>query len=373
MSNWLTYSPTSGQGNGIITITADTLSTLENRVATIIASNSQYGVSDSVLITQYKASPTLLTPLTFNILSAGTINWTASGSLTKTIEYKLNDGEWTSITSNTGSSAPTITVNSGDKLQFRGNNTQYATGYSVYNTFSGSTASFEVEGNIMSLIYGDDFKNNSTINEDENNYTFVSLFRECANLVSAENLVLPATTLAPYCYYGMFFWCTSLTTAPKLPATTLATECYLGMFDNCTSLTTAPELPATTLKYGCYSGMFAGCTSLTTAPSVLPATTLANGCYGRMFVYCTSLTTAPELPATTLADGCYGNMFRNCYNLNYIKCLATDISATNCTSDWVLGVASTGTFVKNPNMKIWPVDENWYDGIPRGWTVTNAS
>ena len=55
-------------------------------------------------------------PLTFNILSAGTINWTASNSsITKTIDYKLNDGGWTPITSNTGSSAPTITVNSGDK------------------------------------------------------------------------------------------------------------------------------------------------------------------------------------------------------------------------------------------------------------------
>ena len=371
MSNWLTYSPTSGHGNGIITITADTLSSLENRVATIIASNSQYGVSDSVLITQYKASPTLLTPLTFNILSAGTINWKASStSIAKTIDYKLNDNEWVSITSNTGESAPTITVNSGDKIQFRGNNEQYATSYSVCNSFGGSTASFEVEGNIMSLIYGDDFKNNSTISST---YAFTELFRECANLVSAENLVLPATTLAPYCYRGMFFWCKSLTTAPKLPATTLATECYLGMFDGCTSLTTAPELPATTLRYGCCSGMFAGCTSLTKAPSVLPASTLADGCYSSMFTYCTSLTTAPELPATTLADGCYGNMFRNCYNLNYIKCLATDISATNCTSDWVYGVASTGTFVKNPNMKIWPVDENWYDGIPKGWTVKNAS
>ena len=39
MSDWLTYSPISGHGNGIITITADTLSSLEDRVATIIASN----------------------------------------------------------------------------------------------------------------------------------------------------------------------------------------------------------------------------------------------------------------------------------------------------------------------------------------------
>jgi hypothetical protein len=34
----------------------------------------------------------------------------------------------------------------------------------------------------------------------------------------------------------MFYGCTSLTTAPVLPATTLATYCYSSMFDGCTSL-----------------------------------------------------------------------------------------------------------------------------------------
>ena len=307
-------------------------------------------------------------PLTFNILSAGTINWTASNTdIAKTIDYKLNGGEWVSITSNTGSSAPTITVNSGDKLQLRGNNAQYATGFLVYNSFGGSTASFEVEGNIMSLICGDDFKNKLTISRA---YTFTGLFRECANLVSAENLILPATTLANDCYYNMFSNCISLTTAPKLPATTLADSCYLQMFYDCTSLTTAPELPATTLADRCYSNMFMDCTSLITVPSnLLPATTLARNCYLSMFNGCTSLTTAPELPATTLVDGCYQYMLYNCTRLNYIKCLATDISATNCTRNWVSGVASTGTFVKASSMTSWSTSP---DGIPSGWTVQDA-
>lgn len=304
--------------------------------------------------------------LTFNILSDGTINWTASdASIAKTIEYKLNDGEWTSIISNTGSSAPTITVNSGDKIQFRGNNAQYANSFN-YNLFGGSTASFEAEGNIMSLIYGDDFKNNSTISSA---YTFYGLFDECTNLVSAENLILPATTLTENCYSNMFYGCTSLTAAPKLPATTLAKECYDYMFYNCSSLTVAPELPATTLASHCYNCMFTYCTSLTTAPSVLPATTLVPYCYNKMFRYCASLTTAPALPATTLAPYCYQHMFQGCTSLNYIKCLAEDISATYCTGYWVDGVASTGTFVKNPNMTSWLTG---HSGIPTGWTVQDA-
>ena len=385
---------------------------------TLTASYS--GLTATGNVTVYQAADLSMEPLTFNILSAGTINWKASNSaFTKTIEYKLNDNEWVSITSNKGSSAPSITVTKGDKIQFKGNNAQYATGSSAYNSFGGS-APFEPEGNIMSLIYGDDFKNNLIISST---YAFYGLFRDCTKFVSAKNLILPATTLANYCYNSMFRNCTSLKTAPELPATDLAERCYSDMFSNCTSLitapkelpattladycytgmfydcrklttaptlpattltkycyqsmfysctslTTAPELPATSLARGCYYEMFHSCTSLTTAPKELPATTLVDYCYYAMFLGCTSLTTAPkELPATTLTKCCYQSMFYSCKSLNYIKCLATNISAYNCTSGWVNNVASTGTFVKNPDMTSWSTGVN---GIPTGWTVQNA-
>ena len=113
--------------------------------------------------------------------------------------------------------------------------------------------------------------------------------------------------------------------------------------------------------------MFDGCTSLTTAPE-LPATTLAKRCYYRMFSGCTALTTAPELPATTLESYCYGYMFDGCSKLNYIKMLATDISASNCLYEWVDGVASSGTFVKNADMNSLPTGMS---GIPSGWVVVD--
>jgi hypothetical protein len=140
------------------------------------------------------------------------------------------------------------------------------------------------------------------------------------------------------------------------------------MFRGCTSLTTAPELPATTMAIYCYADMFAGCTSLTTAPE-LPATTLASQCYYCMFQGCTSLTSAPVLPATTLVERCYCYMFQGCTNLNYIKCLTTNISASNCTYNWVRNVAASGTFVKASSMTSWTTDNN---GIPANWTVQDA-
>ena len=88
-----------------------------------------------------------------------------------------------------------------------------------------------------------------------------------------------------------------------------------------------------------------------------------------MFQYCNSLTTAPELPATTLAKSCYSSMFECCNALNYIKMLATDISATDCLSSWVYSVSKTGTFIKNAAMTSLPTGES---GIPSGWTVQDA-
>ena len=197
------------------------------------------------------------------------------------------------------------------------------------------------------------------------------MFNNCTILTTAP--ALSATTLADNCYNAMFNGCSSLTTAPELPATTLSSGCYYYMFQNCTRLTTAPELPATTLANDCYRYMFNNCTILTTAPA-LSATTLADNCYQYMFQNCTSLTTAPELPATTLASSCYSYMFQRCKSLNYIKAMFTTTPSSTYTSNWVSGVASSGTFVMNSAA-------SWNTGTtacgistyPCNWTVQTAS
>ncbi len=125
----------------------------------------------------------------------------------------------------------------------------------------------------------------------------------------------------------------------------------------------------TSIERRCINGLFQDCTGLVDAGDmVLPATTLSYWCYSFMFLGCTSLTTAPVLPAATLDADSYYGMFYGCSSLNYIKCLATDISATNCTYNWVVNVAPTGTFVKELSMNDWTVGVS---GIPSGWTVKN--
>ena len=304
---------------------------------------------------------------------------------TNTCQYCVDgDGNWIDLPSGT----TTQSINQGQTLSFKGNLTPAS--YTGIGTFT-INKKCNLEGNCMSMLFGDYAANNNNLYGKD--YAFYYLFSGCTTIIEVSETFLPATTLvsncyqymfrgctslttapelpatrlANNCYNRMFYGCTSLTTAPVLPATTSSINCYNSMFYGCTSLTTAPELPATTLAGSCYISMFAGCTSLTTAP-VLPATTLVSNCYNSMFSGCTSLTTAPELPATTLDSKCYQYMFKDCSNLNYIKMLATDISASSCLTDWVLGVSSTGTFVKNPDMTSLPIG---VDGIPSGWTVVD--
>lgn len=162
-----------------------------------------------------------------------TIIWkTSYTGLVKTISASTDNGStWTEYTS-TNEGTTIATLNTGDKVLVKGTNETYANSTSNYNRFL-SNNSFIAYGNIMSLISGDSFENADTLT---GTYTFIGLFKEATGLTSAENLILPATTLATYCYYDMFRGCTSLTTAPELPATTLVNNCYRQMFQGCTSL-----------------------------------------------------------------------------------------------------------------------------------------
>ena len=263
-----------------------------------------------------QTSVTNATPLTLRAITAGTVkvNDPKSG-----MQYTLNGGAKTALTETT-----TINVAVGDKVAFYGSGTTI-TSYAG-TTISGGTALCTASGNIMSLVDEAGYNTNTTIPA---NNAFQDLFKENTTLISAGELLLPATTLKNLCYYALFRNCTSLTAAPALPATTLAQQCYQGMFVGCASLTAAPALPATTLATLCYYCMFQNCTSLTTAPA-LNATTLANRCYEYMFQNCSSLTTAPALPATTMTTRCYMGMFYGCSSLTEAPELPATTLATIC-------------------------------------------
>lgn len=227
-----------------------------------------------------------LLPLTFEILTGGTINFRHNRTLfgdvgNLTVQYQINNGTWTNLTSSTGGTS--IQVASGDVVKFRGDNATYSTLPLSYTTFSGSTASFNLCGNIMSLIDSTGFTGMSVVSSE---YCFNRLFAN-TRVYTAEDLVLPATIIAQHA--------------------------YTSMFQDCIYLTKSPELPV------------------------------------------------PELTAN-----CYDEMFNGCVRLAHIRCYATNISALNCTYNWVQDVAASGTFVKHTMMNDWTTGNN---GIPTGWVV----
>lgn len=273
-------------------------------------------------LTQFK--PEGKSYLTFSSPSSFTL---AVNDATKhwdgTLEYFSSDKTWTIWD---GTTTLSSVDNDGDNvLYLRGTgNTVIIGDREDYRWFL-TGSDIKCIGNIENLLdYATVKAGNHPILAD---YCYYSMFYNCTSLTQAP--ALPATTLANYCYQSMFRDCTNLTQAPALPATTLAADCYHSMFAGCTSITQAPALPATTLAMSCYHSMFSGCTSITQAPALL-ATTLAVSCYRSMFYNCTNLTQASDLPATTLADYCYYRLFNGCTALTQAPVLPATTLADYC-------------------------------------------
>ena len=276
-----------------------------------------------------------------------TIGSAVTSAQLSSISYSTDNGvTWNTTTVDNTTQAISVTLNNGQKAMWKGLGLCMASGYNnetQWSIFTG-TKQHIVYGNIASLLFGDDFTGQFVLPAGTNNgRNYQSLFRGNAYLVSAENLVIPFTTLQNNCYASMFQSCTSLTVGPELPAMSMTQYCYSSMFRYCGSLISAPVLPSLTMSYACYSSMFQGCTSLPQSP---------------------------ELPAPTLVSTCYQAMFSGCSSLSEVTCLATNVSATNCTANWLNGVASTGTFHKATGSVNW---NSGSSGIPSGWNVEGVS
>ena len=246
--------------------------------------------------------------LTFTALESGTFRFSGNTyEYGNSIWYSVDDGiTWTYLTNNTN----TPTIAAGEKIMWKGNGSIPGSSTGMGHFYS--TGDFNIEGNIMSLVYSDNYSGQTSLTGL--NYVFKGLFSG-TKVVDASNVLLPATTLSTGCYHSMFSYCWKLTGAPVLPATVLSNECYESMFESCGSLVTAPVLQATTLLYRSYAVMFSGC-----------------------------------------------------YSLNYIKCLATSLYGESSTLIWVNSVSNTGTFVKATSMNDWTSGLN---GTPEGWSIIN--
>lgn len=182
--------------------------------------------------------------LTMTILSGGTIMFGHHGGYPEgptpdafygAIEYKVNDGSWTTLCSS--SQTNYFTVQANDVVKLRGDAkiiSQYPSFGTCYyslpdedwdgfmNNFSGSTASFNLSGNILSMEYGSGFTG------------------QTVSHLGWEG-------------YGYLFASTNVIDARDMEVSTLIN--LIGLFQNCTGLTFSP-----TVKRNDF--MFEGCSSL---------------------------------------------------------------------------------------------------------------
>ena len=143
--------------------------------------------------------------------------------------------------------------------------------------------------------------------------------------------------------------------------------CFHRLFEDCSAMVTPPDFPALTLDTSCYNRTFTGCSGLTALP-YLPASVLAVNCYYQFCNGCSSITQAIIKGTGTLPSQSCRRMFYGCSALNRIEVNFTNWNgANNATTEWVSGVAASGTFIKPTALP----EEYGVDRIPTGWTVVN--
>lgn len=195
-----------------------------------------------------------------------------------------------SLDKETWEKTDTFTIQPNQKAYVKATTIAWSGNTNLKVTYLRANGLHNIGGNILSLLYGDDFVNHSDFPVGSVR-TFSRLFYTSPNLVNAKDLILPSTTV--------------------------------------------------------------------------------NSCYSEMFNYSARLISLPILPATILSEGCYAYFCSSGSSglINEITCLATDISASDCTDNWLNGVSATGTFI-TPSSTQWTTGVS---GIPEGWTRVDAT
>lgn len=190
-------------------------------------------------------------------VSLGKIDRNTGKTISVDIKYSLNGGAWVK-----SKSTNTIKLNRNDRVSIIAADVDFCTvrgdnwwdGMKTYHRVG------DIYGNIMSLIYGDDYIGQTVWTKRTIYWAEDGFFKHC-DIRHAKNLILPATTLSQDAYADMFSHCVYLESAPELPAPTLVEGCYKRMFYNCGLLKRvkcfATSVKSSTSISDCISGWLA--------------------------------------------------------------------------------------------------------------------
>lgn len=197
-------------------------------------------VNDDIF--EEKPAPTIKDYFCFTALEDSAITWStvttpsSDGTTSPTYDEEIHlqyskDGKTWTEWNNTRESRR-VSINKGSKLYVKGVNSTLSYSYNKYFVFQnfddfGNSGSMKVSGNIMSLIYGEDFEDKTVISE---RYCFSRLFRDLNSCITEVDLTLPALILSESCYSQLL----ALNAMVKkikltLPAVQLVKNCYRQM------------------------------------------------------------------------------------------------------------------------------------------------
>ena len=238
-----------------------------------------------------------------------------NGSTPTYYRYKKNNDEWKTVYYDYNYPYlyfnAEFTLKEGDTVQII-NKSNFG-GVEPFLDVDTSGLKCTVSGNIMSLVWGDDyvyapankipFPNFNTGAWGGNYYegTQYVYFQFQGNfIVDAGDLWLPTKNLCPNIFKNMFYNCTQLEVAPDVNAKYLPYKACEDMFYNCSSLQDMPNVLAETVERHAMHEMFAMCTTMNTVTDLHIKHIVANngdGALSETFMGCYSITTCPNWDA----------------------------------------------------------------------------
>lgn len=317
--------------------------------------------------------------LTTKALGSGNITFTIPSnvgtSYLTNVSYRKNGGEWTTTTNSSSEVVITVSVVANDIIEWKGNGKRLCGGgaYTSASKFGG-TVQFNVYGNAMSMLWGDDFIGQTQFPDTARERVMQGLFYQ-SSVVDASNLVLPATHLSnTHAYMGMFSGCTSLVYPPAElpePESSVTLELtYMAMFSDCTSMVRCPDMNwgvLGTCKNGTFYKMFYGCTALTdNIPDKIEvqnytASTSGYQIFRQMFRGCTHITTIPSLiihnnnsTITGADNGPFYHVFYGCTSLIDLsnKTLTIENSTNTSGYEFSYTFAASTNIEKSPLIRV---------------------
>lgn len=308
---------------------------------------------------------------------SGCSEFTWSGN---SLYYSIDRVNWSAAQS-TGRT----TLNPEVRTYFKGN----------INKFTPILGQAKIGGNILSLIYADQF-----INKTGGQCS--GLFENATGLYDSSELIIPHESLGEgefqNLFYGcknmtkgpeklkfkkvgylscfqMFKGCSSLEAGPDFTFNEIDDRGCMWMFDGCSNMRTVGKFDLTVLGEeglsacfnSCYNladislkinansvginamqGCFSSCRSLVRPDIILNINELSDGaCYG-MFKSCSGLVSGPDITATILGNSSCYEMFRDCIKLKDIGFLAANTLSDKACMRMFYGCSS---LVSGPELK----------------------